>query len=319
MRFRRLTLGLIAALAVGLLLPSTSAAAFHLMKVREVGVDTADPAVAYVELQMYASGQNFVAGHELTLYDAAGTSSTATLTSNVANGGTQRSILIGTPEAASTFAADFGGLPPGFLEPAGGAVCFETIDCVSWGSFSGAAAGATGAPAPALQAGASLERTIAPGCDTLLEAGDDSNDSATDFALATPTPRNNATAPSERACTDPDPDPGGSVAGAKLKGKRVQKQRGRRPKVVVAVSAAEAATVKLVAAVAVRRKTYRLRETAELGGGDRVKVKLAARSRVAKQIEGALDRGRKVVAKVTARFEDRAGSRATERTKIKLK
>ncbi len=54
----------------------------------------------------------------------------------------------------------------------------------------------------------SLNRTIAPGCATLLEAADDSGGSATDFSLAGPTPRANAVAPTETECT---PGDGGSA------------------------------------------------------------------------------------------------------------
>ena len=41
---------------------------------------------------------------------------------------------------------------------------------------------------------------IAPGCSTLLEPGDATDNSSTDFALTAPSPRNNATAPTEAAC-----------------------------------------------------------------------------------------------------------------------
>jgi len=49
----------------------------------------------------------------------------------------------------------------------------------------------------------SLERSIAPGCPTLLEAGDDTDNSSADFTLAAPSPRNNATTPTETACAGP--------------------------------------------------------------------------------------------------------------------
>jgi hypothetical protein len=51
-----------------------------------------------------------------------------------------------------------------------------------------------------------LQRSIAPGCATQLEAGDDTDDSATDFKLAAPTPRNNSTAPTEKACDTTPPE-----------------------------------------------------------------------------------------------------------------
>ena len=85
-------------------------------------------------------------------------------------------------------------------------------DCVAWGNFSGGAAlqTATGTSAGTpvspggITAGKAIRRSIAPGCPTLLEAADDSNDSATDFAEVNPdsaqqrqrrSPRRHARAP----------------------------------------------------------------------------------------------------------------------------
>jgi hypothetical protein len=65
-----------------------------------------------------------------------------------------------------------------------------------------------GTPAPALVSGMALGRSIAPGCSTLLEPGDDTNDSATDFSLTTPNPRRNSVTPTEMPCT-----PGGGGGG----------------------------------------------------------------------------------------------------------
>jgi hypothetical protein len=92
----------------------------------------------------------------------------------------------------------------GALDPAGGAVCWDVslLDCVSWGGFQDAPGLPTGNPAAAsgIPDGQAIRRSIAPGCPTLLEAADDSNDSATDFALAAPMPRPNSLAPVETAC-----------------------------------------------------------------------------------------------------------------------
>lgn len=46
-----------------------------------------------------------------------------------------------------------------------------------------------------------LRRTISPGCPTLLEPTDDSDDSAADFSPASPLPRPNSVAPGETRCT----------------------------------------------------------------------------------------------------------------------
>jgi hypothetical protein len=86
-------------------------------------------------------------------------------------------------------------------------VCFANIDCVAWGNFTGVGLPSPpGTPAPAIPDGSSLTRSIAPGCPTLLESGDDTNSSAADFAVTAPSPRNNATVPTEIACA-----PGGGV------------------------------------------------------------------------------------------------------------
>jgi hypothetical protein len=74
----------------------------------------------------------------------------------------------------------------------GGAVCFDALDCVSWGNYAGTPPSATGTPAPALISGKALIRNL-KGNGT-LEPGDDSvpENSFADFALGAPAPRNNA-------------------------------------------------------------------------------------------------------------------------------
>jgi len=195
-------------LAAALLGATSASAAYHLMKVREVhegGATEAD----YVELQMYSGGQASVSGHHVVSYDGAGNQfQTFTFPNSVANGQNQRTILLaGTGMIAAT--PDFTAPVGNFLPSPDGSVCFidtlpsNGIDCVSYGVATPPTTNPSpvGAPAGQLAPGQSLERSIAPGCATLLEAGDDTNDSATDFALAPPSPRNNATAPTETACT----------------------------------------------------------------------------------------------------------------------
>ena len=46
-----------------------------------------------------------------------------------------------------------------------------------------------------------------PACPTLLEAGDDTNNSAADFSLGAPSPRANSTAPTETVCAAADTHP----------------------------------------------------------------------------------------------------------------
>ncbi len=111
-------------------------------------------------------------------------------------------------------------MAPSLLDPVGGAVCWESLDCASWGSFSGSAPSPTGSPASpgGIPDGMALRRTIEPGCATLLERGDDRDNSVTDFAAVFPSPRPNSVSPSERACSvqtaaGGNSSPEGGVAG----------------------------------------------------------------------------------------------------------
>jgi hypothetical protein len=194
------------------LLPASASASFHLIKIREVG--NANPA-DYVELQMYSSGENFVGGHFLRTYDENGAiRGTFEFPGNVDNGDNQRSILIGRDEPVSwPVEPDF--TTDQLIISGSGAVCYlntlilPPLDCVSFGNFAPSTPLPTGDPAPAIPAGVemnTLQRSIAPGCATQLEFGDDTDDSATDFALAPPNPRNNATKPTEKPCDSTPPE-----------------------------------------------------------------------------------------------------------------
>jgi hypothetical protein len=194
------------ALAALMTLAPGAQASYHLMKISEVYPGSSGSAEdGFVELQMYAAGQNLVGGKRLSYYDPTGVNTpTSVFTGNVANGQSQRTILVGDTAVPSADLTD-----PALddkLDDSGGAVCFEDpaisapVDCVAWGPTFVNTSLPIGNPAPAFTDGRSLTRSIAPGCATLLEAGDDSDDSATDFALAAPTPRPNSVAPTERAC-----------------------------------------------------------------------------------------------------------------------
>jgi hypothetical protein len=195
-------------LAGGVSMTATSARAdFHLMKIREVLPGASgNSQEEFVELQMYSSGQTNISGHDLILYGPTGSvTETFSITSDVSNGTNQATILF----ASST--AVVGGQTPDYFIPgddlsaSAGAVCFDDIDCVSYGTFPAGNAsdqdGGPGTPAAAPPAGQSITRRIDPGCATLLQDSDDTNNSATDFQVtSTPTPRNNSTAPTETAC-----------------------------------------------------------------------------------------------------------------------
>jgi hypothetical protein len=182
-------------------------ATFHEMSIREIYPgSSAEPEAEYVELQMWNGGQNLVGGHVLRTYDAAGGLIGANaFPANVPAGANQSTILMATAQAETRFALNADGpiSPSGQLDPAGGAVCWENLDCASWGSFGGfdgTAPSPTGTPAAAIPDGMALRRTIAPGCATLLEPTDDQDNSAADFSAVFPSPRPNSTAPSERPC-----------------------------------------------------------------------------------------------------------------------
>jgi hypothetical protein len=192
--------------------PATASASFHLIKISEVG--NANPA-DYVELQMYAPGENFVADHYIRFYNGTGAVlETFHFPANVAQGGNQRTILVGR-DVAVTWPSQPDFRTPEVVVDSDGAACYldtlllPPIDCVSYGTFANTPSLPTGTPASAIPAGDgedTLQRSIASGCATLLELSDDTGDSAADFDLAAPTPRNNATAPTEKACDTSPPE-----------------------------------------------------------------------------------------------------------------
>ncbi len=173
---------------------------FHLMKVVEVFPGTAaSPNAQYIVLQMYTGGQNVLGGHSLTVFNAAGTLVT-TLTfpampASLPNGASQDKVLIATTQAQTFFTLTPDLVMTPVLPVAGGKVCFESVDCVSWGNYSGSSAG-VGTPynlATGLVSGqAAIRRLNISGSPTLLESTDDTDNSASDFAPGTPAPRNNA-------------------------------------------------------------------------------------------------------------------------------
>jgi cysteine-rich repeat protein len=190
---------LVNACAVGLLLASAPAlSTFHLMKVVEVFPGTpASPNAQYVVIQMYASGQQLVGGHAITVFNAAGTQTGAfTFPGNLPNGANQAKILIATTQAEAFFGVTADLVMSAGVLSAGGKVCWAgTLDCVAWGSYHGSSAG-VGTPFNAgsgiTTSRAAARRLNIVGSSTLLDAGDDTDNSANDFVFATPAPRNNA-------------------------------------------------------------------------------------------------------------------------------
>jgi hypothetical protein len=234
-----------ATMAVGLLaLPAVAQGSFHFVSVREVYPgDDAHPNAEYVVLQMYAAGQHLVADHELTMYgpggfDAADETGSGTFADDLVNGQNQRTMLLATPEAETEFSitADATLAPGGSLDPDGGAVCWGTgdidppnpLDCVAWGSFNdpdAAKMARVGTPEAAPENSNALRRTIAPNCSTMLEAADDTNDSAADFLPVVPSPRNNSSAITETPCP-PDNTVVPKVSGTPVAGRTLSCARG---------------------------------------------------------------------------------------------
>jgi hypothetical protein len=181
-----------------------ASATFHEVFVRELYPGSAaEPEAEYVELQMWASGQEFVKSHSVGIYGPGGApTGTAKFTDQVPNGANQSTILIATPQAGAAFGVTPDLTMAAAIDPAGGAVCWEGLDCVSWGPFAGGLPSAAGPPAvPAgIPDGKALRRSIARGCASLAEPGDDTDNSAADLEAVFPAPRPNSTPPTEKAC-----------------------------------------------------------------------------------------------------------------------
>jgi len=237
---RRLAAAVTAAILGLVLGPPVASATFHLVQIREVYPGSAaSPGSEYVELQAWAADQHFVAGHVVRTYDASGAvTGMDTFPADLTRGTNQITMVLATPEAEAQFGfvADATLSPSGRLDPAGGTVCWESLDCVSWGAFKGSLPSPAGAPAAAagIPDGMALRRTIAAGCATLLEPVDDRDDSAADFALVFPAPRPNSVVPAERACGGSSG--GGAVAEpvrhapqTTLRGKPPRRSRDRTP------------------------------------------------------------------------------------------
>ncbi len=204
----RTCLALISGLAAGVVSAAPAQATYHEMKISQIG-QGGGGVTDYVVLQMYAPGQNLVAGKFIQTYNAAGMiQTTFTFPNDVPLGENQRTIYIARDDGPPLGTPDF--TTPNLILTNDGAVCYgaafgpaQAIDCVSYGAFPGVVGGdpsPMGTPAPAPAGGQAIQRSIAAGCPTLLEAGDDTDNSSGDFALAAPSPRNNAAPTTETPC-----------------------------------------------------------------------------------------------------------------------
>jgi hypothetical protein len=174
---------------------SARAASFDLVKIVEVYTG---PGPQYVMLQAYADMQDVLTGHSLLVYDALGSVVQTNTFSNpdfVSSLPNQGAILIGTSNVASTFGITVDlDMPAAAMSAAGGKVCWDTtlVDCVAWGNYSGSSTG-VGSPAVpgGIPSGKAIRRDLAiSGDPTMLDATDDTDDSAADFDVVDPMPRN---------------------------------------------------------------------------------------------------------------------------------
>jgi len=178
----------------------------------------------WVELQVSGAGDNTVNGKVIRTFDPGGTQNNTTYVipgTPTPNASDQRLILLSSLFTPMSVSSDF--TPPAAnLNMTGmdGAVCltqndspiYTPIDCVSYGNFTGSISSA-GTPAVQTPFGSTLERKITPGCATALDAADDTNNSAANFALSTNPPRNNAATPTEVPCATPTGGGTGTTTG----------------------------------------------------------------------------------------------------------
>jgi len=153
------------------------------------------PSAQFVELQMYAANQNLVAGTSILVYDATGGFlQQFPFSTVVSNGANQGTLLIATTQAQTVFGVVPNAYMDPVIDPAGGKVCYTgSDDCVSWGAFSGSTLGVGNPFSPAgLLLGQSAQRRLDRGSPGILDPADDTDDSASDFVAAAPTPQNNA-------------------------------------------------------------------------------------------------------------------------------
>jgi hypothetical protein len=179
---------------------------YHLIKIRAI-YEGYSPQAAFIELQMYADGQDTNGSLiPLTIYNANGLRIFSyTGGAGVPTSLNQRTVLFrdyASHQLADIYVDGLGNVLK-FLE-GGGAACWDVVDCVSWGAYKGTTPSPTGTPIQGgLSEGFVSVRTIARGCPTLLDEPDDTNDSNSDFgnAFVFDFPaRMNSDVPSETAC-----------------------------------------------------------------------------------------------------------------------
>jgi len=191
-------------------------ASFHLIMVVQVFPGFASaPNAQFVELQMYAPDQNFVAGQSILVYDSTGGFLRQfAFNSVVDNGADQATLLVATSQAQTLFGVVPDAVMDPVLDPAGGKVCYTgSNDCVAWGNYSGSSVGVGNPVSPSgLPLGQSAQRRLDRGTPGILDPADDTDDCATDFVLGPPTPQNNAGATRTTPGYGSTPPPSGTIS-----------------------------------------------------------------------------------------------------------
>jgi hypothetical protein len=173
--------------ALASILPVPALASFHLVKIVEVFPGTAAvPTAQYVMLQMYFPGQSFVLGHSVEVFDASGTSlGTFTFSHNLSNSANLATMLIATSDAETLFGVTADLTMNAVIDAGGGAVCWDVVDCVAWGSFSASS------PLP-VPPGTPFNAPDGLLFDMAMHRNLSSGGTVTNFVFAAPAPKNNA-------------------------------------------------------------------------------------------------------------------------------
>ena len=193
------------------------------MSIREVFPgSTANPEQDYVELQMYAAGQNFVGGHTLDVYDATGAVvHTTTFPSRpLPSGANQQTILAGAAASVVGVTPDYVDAGLTAIDPDRRSSVLERLSRVVHrlrlvGQLHGQRIAARAPQGRLLRQAASPTARRCAGrlrraARRFLEAGDDSDSSATDFSLVARCRATTPTTPIEVPCPNTSIDKGPS-------------------------------------------------------------------------------------------------------------
>jgi hypothetical protein len=229
-RSRTVGAAMAAAILGTLVAASSASATYHEIKIRAVFEGVAAH-TAFVELQMYADGQNQTLNRHITVWDHTGLQvHSSPAFPNVAQGQNQRTILVGDNAAAGSPDVVDATLRSALVaDGMGGAVCYDVLDCVAWGTWAPSdlakLPSPAGTPIAGLATNFAYARNIVANCPTALDAADDTDNSAADFFATGGFPvRNNSVTPTEVVCP-PTPTPTSTGTTPTKKCKKAKKKR----------------------------------------------------------------------------------------------